>query len=456
MEQSAIILAAGKGKRMQSGRNKVLHHIGGRPIVEHVLRACQGAGISNLYVVVGRDADDVQAALGDGIVFVTQAEQLGTGHATQQVEPYYQGEGTVLIMFGDTPLIRPQTLRQLLSVHSQHNASATLLTARLAEPGDYGRVIRTAEGHVSELVEARDATPEQLAVNEINTGIACFAAKELFRALNRITNDNAQGEYYLTDVFSLLAAEGKHIATCLLDDMQEALGINDRIRQAEADTILRRRTIERLMLQGVTFLAPETTLVDDAVEIGRDTIIYPGCILEGNTVIGQNSQIGPSTRLTDCHIGSDCVVENSVGRGAVVGNSCQIGPYAYLRPQTALADGVKVGDFVELKNAQVGAGTKIPHLSYVGDVTIGRGANLGAGTILVNYDGEKKHHSHIEDNAFIGCNSNLVSPVHIGQGAYIAAGSTITEDVPADSLAIARERQVNKADWVSARRSKGK
>ncbi len=452
MRTSAIILAAGSGKRMKSQLNKVLHPLCGRPVVEHVIRAGQQAAIEQFYVVIGRDADQVKQQLGGGNQYVIQAEQLGTGHAALQVEPIYQGEETVFVLCGDTPLIRPETLQAMQAVHRAEQADITVLTATLSNPADYGRILRGPHGEVLGIVEEKDATAEQRVIEEINTGFFCFKAATLFQSLHQIGNQNAQGEYYLTDVIALVAQAGGKVASFPLTDFAEALGINDRVRLAEAESVLRRRIRERLMFSGVTFLQPETTLVDDTVSIGQDTVVYPGCLLEGRTAIGANCVVGPHTRLTDCEIGDRTSIEYSVARQAKAGADCIIGPYAYLRPATTLSDKVKVGDFVELKNANVGSGSKIPHLSYVGDVTIGQRVNLGAGSILVNYDGKHKYHSQIDDDAFIGCNSNLVSPVHIGQGAYVAAGSTITKEVPPDALAVARARQVNKEEWAKRRR----
>ncbi len=454
METSAIILAAGAGKRMKSKTNKVLHNLCGKPMVEHVIDACRSVGISRFYVVIGNDAEQVKAHLGDGYTYVLQKEQLGTGHAALQVSPYYQHEPSVFVLCGDTPLITGATLQRMQQVHKEADADVTVLTAVLPNPGDYGRILRDDNGQVCGLVEAKDATPEQLAIKEINTGFYCFRAEKLFEALSRLTNDNAQGEYYLTDVIASLYQRGCRIASCLLEDSREALGINDRVRLAEAEGIMRQRIRQQLMLAGATFLQPESCLVDAEVTVGPDTIIYPGVILEGKTTIGRDCVIGPNTHLVDCQVGDGVSIEHSVARQSTIGDNCTIGPYAYLRPQTALAAGVKVGDFVELKNSQIGAGSKIPHLSYVGDATIGAGVNVGAGTIFVNYDGRQKHRTLVEDGAFIGCNSNLVAPVQIGKNAYVAAGSTVTKDVPADALAVARSRQENKEGWVARRRQK--
>lgn len=454
METSAIILAAGAGKRMKSKTNKVLHNLCGKPMVEHVIDACRSVGISRFYVVIGNDAEQVKAHLGDGYTYVLQKEQLGTGHAALQVSPYYQHEPSVFVLCGDTPLITGATLQRMQQVHKEADADVTVLTAVLPNPGDYGRILRDDNGQVCGLVEAKDATPEQLAIKEINTGFYCFRAEKLFEALSRLTNDNAQGEYYLTDVIASLYQRGCRIASCLLEDSREALGINDRVRLAEAEGIMRQRIRQQLMLAGATFLQPESCLVDAEVTVGPDTIIYPGVILEGKTTIGRDCVIGPNTHLVDCQVGDGVSIEHSVARQSTIGDNCTIGPYAYLRPQTALAAGVRVGDFVELKNSQIGAGSKIPHLSYVGDATIGAGVNVGAGTIFVNYDGRQKHRTLVEDGAFIGCNSNLVAPVQIGKNAYVAAGSTVTKDVPADALAVARSRQENKEGWVARRRQK--
>lgn len=454
LQTSAIILAGGAGKRMQSKTNKVLHNLCGRPVVEHVINACQETGISRFYVVIGRDASQVRERLGDDYTYVLQEEQLGTGHAALQVKSYYQHEPHVFVLCGDAPLITGATLKRMQQVHLEQNADVTLLTAIFPEPGDYGRVLRDANGQVCGLVEVKDATLEQQAITEINAGFYCFRARELFQALEQLTNDNAQGEYYLTDVIQTIYQAGGRVASCTLDDNNESLGINDRVRLAEAEKVLRQRIRNRLMLAGVTFLQPETCLVDAGVSIGQDTVIYPGVILEGNTTIGRDCVIGPNTRLVDCQVGAGVSIEFSVARQSTLGDNCVVGPYAYLRPRTELAAGVKVGTFVELKNSQVGAGSKIPHQSYVGDATIGAGVNVGAGTIFVNYDGRDKYRSVVEDGAFIGCNSNLVSPVHIGQDAYVAAGSTVTKDVPQDALAVARSRQENKEGWVARRRQR--
>lgn len=437
---------------MQSKTNKVLHKLCGQPMVEHVIRACQDIGIASFYVVIGRDADQVKEQLGNGYTYVLQEEQLGTGHAARQVQSAYRHEPHVFVLCGDAPLITGATLERMQRIHMEEEADVTLLTAMFPTPGDYGRVIRDADGEVCGLVEAKDASEDQLAINEINTGFYCFRATELFSALSKLTNDNAQGEYYLTDVIQTIYQAGGRVASCVLADNSESLGINDRLRLAQAEGILRQRVRERLMLAGVTFLQPETCLIDATVSIGKDTIIYPGVILEGNTTIGSGCVIGPNSHLACCQVGDGVNFEHSVARQSVIGDNCIIGPYAYLRPQTELAERVKVGDFVELKNSKIGVGSKIPHLSYVGDADIGAGANIGAGVIFVNYDGRNKYRSVVEDGAFIGCNSNLVSPVHIGKDAYVAAGSTITKDVPSDALAVARSRQDNKEGWVARRK----
>lgn len=439
---------------MKSKTNKVLHNLCGKPLVEHVIAACRSIGISRFYVVIGNDAEHVKAHLGDGYTYVLQEEQLGTGHAALQVAPYYQQEPHVFVLCGDTPLITGATLQRMQQIHREADADVTVLTAILPHAGDYGRILRDANGQVCGLVEAKDATPEQLAIREINTGFYCFRADKLFQALGQLTNNNAQGEYYLTDVIAALYRQGGRIASCLLEDVREALGINDRVRLAEAEGILRQRIREQLMLNGVTFLHPESCLIDADVTIGQDTIIYPGVVLQGKTTIGRDCVIGPYTHMVDCQVGNGVSIEHSVARQCTIGDNCLIGPYAHLRPQTVLAPGVKVGDFVELKNSQIGEGSKVPHLSYVGDATIGTGVNVGAGTIFVNYDGLNKHRTLVEDGAFIGCNSNLVAPVQIGRNAFIAAGSTVTKDVPADALAVARSRQENKEGWVLRRRQK--
>lgn len=449
----AVILAAGLGTRMKSKVPKVLHQAAGVPLVTHVLEALKQAGVKDIIIVLGYQGEKVQETLGQGYRYVYQREQLGTGHALLQALPLlqeYSGENC-LVLCGDTPLLRGKTLEKLLQKHQQTGAKATVLTARLADPRGYGRIIKGSQG-IKKIVEEKDASAEEKTVQEINTGAYCFDLDRVREGLQKLTPANAQGEYYLTDLIKFLVDKKERVETLLLEDSLEAMGVNNRIQLAEAEAHLRQRILEEQMLQGVTIIDPEHTYIGKMVKIGQDTILYPGVILEGQTVIGENCQIGPYTRIVDSFVGADCSINNSFLLESKVGCGCIIGPYSYLRPGTELAEMVKVGDFVEVKKSLVGRGSKIPHLSYVGDSVIGAGVNIGAGTITCNYDGKKKHPTIIEDRVFVGSNTNLVAPIKVGAGAYIGAGSTVTQDIPAGALAIARGRQRNLEDWSERRK----
>jgi bifunctional UDP-N-acetylglucosamine pyrophosphorylase/glucosamine-1-phosphate N-acetyltransferase len=451
-ELVAVILAAGKGTRMKSALPKVLHKVGGKAMVNHVLDAAQTAGARRKIVVVGFGADGVRDALHGEAEFVVQTEQLGTGHAVMQcAELLHDFAGTVLVLCGDTPLLCGDTLAGLYDEHRRQDAAATVLTAHMADPSGYGRVIRDHRGQVTKIVEHKDATETELAVREINTGIYCFETADLFRALSKINCNNKQGEYYLPDVLAVLGGEGKTLCAVATEDCQQTLGINSRLQLAEAEKIMRRRTLLRLLDHGVTITDPDSTFIDDTVAIGPDTVIHPFTWLEGTTQIGSGCEIGPNSRVQDSIIGDHTMLHFTYAHECRIGSGVTVGPYVHLRPNTALADGVKVGNFVEVKNSKVGAGSKIPHLSYIGDTDMGEKINIGCGTITVNYDGKQKHRTIIEDRAFIGCNSNLVAPVTVGAGAYVAAGSTITKDVPSNSLGVARAKQSNIEDWAAKR-----
>ncbi|GAW29854.1 MULTISPECIES: bifunctional UDP-N-acetylglucosamine diphosphorylase/glucosamine-1-phosphate N-acetyltransferase GlmU [unclassified Carboxydocella] len=450
---AAVILAAGKGTRMKSRLPKVLHPVGGQPMVSHVMAACRTAGAQPVVLVIGHGAEQVQATLGPEQIYVEQKEQLGTGHAVMQAETVLRDfEGDILVVCGDTPLLRGETLAALAQYHRQQEAVATVLTMTLANPTGYGRIIRDEQGQVAAIVEEKDATPEQKAIREVNSGTYCFQAQALFAALQQITPNNAQGEYYLTDVLAIFRQQGQKVAAWQLSDDTEVMGINDRVALAEANRLFRERINRQQMLAGVTILDPATTYIEAEVKIGADTVIYPNTHLTGKTTIGAGCQIGPDTKIMDSQIGDGVEIQFSVVLQAEIGNDCTIGPFAYLRPGTHLAAGVKVGDFVEIKNAVIGQGSKVPHLSYIGDAEIGSGVNIGAGTITCNYDGYKKSKTIIGDGAFIGSNSNLVAPVTIGAGSLVAAGSTIVKDVPADALGVARAPQKNREGWAKARR----
>ena len=446
----AVILAAGKGSRMKSALPKVLHPIGGKPMVEHVLAAAHMAGATRKVVVVGFGAESVKTTLGTKAQYALQTEQLGTGHAVMQASSCLQDfDGTVMVLCGDTPLLRGQTLAKLFAEHQAAKASATVLTACMADPAGYGRVIRDDSGQVLEIVEQKDATKGELAIHEINTGIYCFDKTALFDALRSINCNNMQGEYYLTDVIGILAKAQAKVWAVQVDDTEETLGINSRMQLAEAEKILRRRKLVSLMDNGVTIMDIDSTFIDEEVCIEPDTVIYPFTWIEGATTIGKGCTIGPNSRIQNSSIGDNTTLHFIYAHDCQIGNHVTVGPYVHLRPNTVLADGVKVGNFVEVKNSQVGVGSKVSHLSYIGDTDMGAGVNIGCGTVMVNYDGKKKHRTIIEDAAFIGCNSNLVAPVTIGKGAYVAAGSTITKNVPSEALGVARARQSNIDNWVN-------
>lgn len=451
----ALILAAGKGTRMKSALPKVLHKVGGKPMVQQVLDAAQQAGAKRNIVVIGFGAESVAAELEAQAEFVVQAEQLGTGHAVMQAEDKLADfNGTVLVLCGDTPLLRGDMLRRFVEQHHGQQAAATVLTAHMPNPAGYGRVIRNAGGQVVKIVEQKDANPNELAVSEVNTGIYCFQSQSLFQALRGITCNNAQGEYYLTDVISILVDKGDKVWAVAADDYQETMGINSRVQLAQAEKIIRLRKLEELMDNGVTIMDPDSTFIDADVTIGNDTVIYPFTWIEGATAIGQGCAIGPNSRIENTTVGDNSTLHFIYAHECKIGNNVTVGPYVHLRPATVLADGVKIGNFVEVKNSQVGENSKIPHLSYIGDTDMGTRVNIGSGTITVNYDGKHKHRTTIEDGAFIGCNSNLVAPVTVGEGAYIAAGSTITKNVPPASLGVARARQNNIDGWVNQRSKK--
>lgn len=452
-EFTAVILAAGKGTRMKSEIPKVLHKVGGMPMVIRVLTAAKQAGAIDSVTVVGFGANQVQQALGSGSKTAVQAEQLGTGHAVMQAEQLLKNtKGTIMVLCGDTPLLRSATLRELLACHHQANAQATILTAIMPNPMGYGRVVRDSEGRVIKIVEQKDATDAEKTISEINTGIYCFEKESLFNALAMITADNAQGEYYLTDVIGILTKQNKVVAAVAAGEHQETMGINSRAQLAQAEAVIRSRKLAELMEAGVTIMDPVSVFVDDSVTIGPDTIIYPYTWLEGDTTIGSGCEIGPNTRLQNTQVGNDSVIHFSYAHECQIGSHVTVGPFVHIRPDTVLADQVKVGNFVEVKNSHVGTGSKLPHLSYIGDADLGTGINIGCGTITVNYDGKKKHRTVIEDHAFVGCNANLIAPVTVGSGAYVAAGSTITKPVPPDALGVARARQTNLENWTKRQR----
>ncbi len=448
-----VVLAAGKGTRMKSALPKVLHRVGGKSMLQHVLDAASSAGAKRNIVVIGFGGEKVKEAIGTQAEFVVQTEQLGTGHAVLQASDLLKNEqGTVMVLCGDTPLLTSALLKKLYDEHKKVGAKATVLTAVMPDATGYGRIIRTDSGTVAKIVEHKDASAEELSVQEVNSGIYCFEAVDLFRALASVSCDNAQGEYYLPDVLEILRNEGEKIWAVAADDYEETLGINSRVQLSGAESILRRRKNIELMDAGVTIMDPATTYVDCAVEVGRDTVIYPGTWLEGTTVVGENCELGPNSRFSDTKIGNGVTAHFSYAHECEIGDDVIMGPYVHLRPNTKLSAKVKIGNFVEVKNSNIGLGSKLPHLSYIGDADMGSGVNMGCGTITVNYDGKNKYRTVIGNDAFIGCNSNMVAPVTVGDGAYVGAGSTITKDVPAEALAIARERQKNIEGWKDKRK----
>jgi bifunctional UDP-N-acetylglucosamine pyrophosphorylase / glucosamine-1-phosphate N-acetyltransferase len=450
-----VVLAAGKGTRMKSGLPKVLHSAAGIPLIEHVLRAAATLDPVSTVIVLGHQADQVQQSLGIrlGLSFARQEPQLGTGHALLQAAPALESaRGTVVLLSGDVPLLRASTLRALVARHEATKAAATVLTAEVAAPDGYGRIVRQ-DGRIAAIVEHKDASPIERQIREINSGIYAFDAAPLFGALREIGSSNAQGEYYLPDLVKIYRARGLTVETVILEDSQEILGVNSRKELAEVATILKARKNEELMAAGVTLVDPATTFIGPDVVVGQDTIIRPGVYLEGRTRIGSGCEIHSGVRIVDSVIDDGVVVNNfcvivesHVSRGA------KLGPFSHIRPQSDVGEDAHVGNFVELKKTSLGRGSKANHLSYLGDSTVGEKVNVGAGTITCNYDGVHKHPTVIEDGAFIGSDTQLIAPVRIGKGAYVAAGSSITQDVPAEALAIARGKQVNKEGWVGRKK----
>jgi bifunctional UDP-N-acetylglucosamine pyrophosphorylase / glucosamine-1-phosphate N-acetyltransferase len=451
---TTVILAAGEGKRMRSRQPKVLHELCGRPLITYPLRLARTLA-DRIVLVVGPNAEGVFAVAGDGVAIVEQRDRLGTGHAVLQARAQCESsDGPILVLPGDVPLLSVETIERLVGHHSSTGAAATILTAIVERPHGYGRVLRQG-GRVKRIVEDRDATDDEKRVSEINTSVYCFEVRRLWRALEQIKPDNDQGEYYLTDVISLLAKAGGRVEAISVDDPEEALGVNDRRQLAALAAIQRRRIVDRHMLAGVTILDPATTYIDETVTIGPDTVIYP------NVVIDVASEIG-----SDCVIGLGCQVRASrlldrvalkpycVLTEAVVEEDAQLGPFCHLRPKAHIGPNAKIGNFVEVKKSKIGRGSKAPHLAYIGDATVGDNVNIGAGTITCNYDGVAKHETTIGDGTFVGTNTTLIAPLVIGEGAYVGGGSTITKDVPPGALAVGRAHQIVKEGWAARRKAK--
>ncbi len=452
-----VILAAGKGTRMRSDLPKVLHRLAGRPIIDYVLRTARPLSAKSTTLVVGHMAESVRVALNSwsGLSFVIQKPQRGTGHALLQARPVLEDKkGTLLLLSGDSPLLQTSTLQQLLASHQSTQAAVTVLSAIVDRPTGYGRIVRDGS-RVTRIVEERDASLEERRIHEINSGIYAFSLDGLFSGLSSLASHNAQGEYYLTDIVAAYVHQGRRIEGFTAASPQEVLGINSRRELAEVSTMIRQSKTDALMESGVTIEDPRTTYVDADVTVGRDTVIHPGVYLEGQTSIGAGCEIHSGVRIVDSTIGDRVTINNfSVLTGARLADDVRVGPFAHLRPDSVVLKEARVGNFVELKNTVLGPGSKANHLAYLGDATIGSRVNVGAGTITCNYDGVRKHQTTIDDEAFIGSDSQLIAPVRVGRGAYVAAGSSITEDVPAESLGIARGRQVNKLGWARARKEK--
>ncbi|NLV20676.1 MAG: bifunctional UDP-N-acetylglucosamine diphosphorylase/glucosamine-1-phosphate N-acetyltransferase GlmU [Syntrophomonadaceae bacterium] len=445
---SAVILAAGKGVRMRSHIPKVIHRVAGVPMIKHVVNAVSQAGIDKITLVVGQQSELIKDIFaGQEINYAVQAEQLGTGHALLQASSQVEHDDMVLVVAGDTPLLQAKTLQQLIAHHRNTQAVATVLSTIIDEPYGYGRIVREESGQLARIVEEKDASPEEKRIFEINSGMYCLQVKEAFAALQKLGASNAQGEYYLTDILEIIKNNGQKVEVFLTEARDDIYGINNREQLARAEKIMRQRKNFELMMAGVTIIDPETTFIDSEVKIGMDTIIYPFTIIEGQSIIGESCLIGPSSYLNDSLVGDHVIIENSRIKEAEIGDECNIGPFAYLRPGAVLHRGVKVGDFVEIKKSIIGSGSKVPHLSYVGDAELGNDVNVGAGTITCNYDGKNKWITILEDGVFIGSNTNLVAPVRIGKNAVTGAGSTITRDVPADSLAVERASQKHIEDY---------
>lgn len=453
----AVVLAAGQGTRMKSDLYKVLHPVCGKSMVAHVIDNIINIGATRIVTIVGHGAEKVTSTLGEKSEYALQEEQLGTAHAVQQAEKLLGDlDGTTIVVCGDTPLIRSETMKSLITHHNVIGAKATILTAIADDPTGYGRIIRGAENQVLRNVEHKDSTPDELEVKEINTGTYCFSNRVLFETLKKVKNDNAQGEYYLPDVIGILQAEGSLVSAYIVDDFSETLGINDRVVLSQAEAVMRRRIVENHMRNGVTVINPENTYISTDAVIGRDTILQPGTMIDGDTVIGERCTIGPNSQLVDSVLENEVTIHSSVVLKSKIGANTTVGPFAHIRPDTELGDSVRIGNFVELKKSIVGNNSKISHLSYIGDTDIGTQVNVGCGAITVNYDGKNKYKTTIEDDVFIGCNVNLIAPVTVQEGSFVAAGSTISKDVPKNALAIGRARQENKEDYVTKLKLKPK
>lgn len=448
MDKCAIILAAGQGTRIKSNIPKVLHKVCGKEMVNHVIDNMRKAEIEDVNVIIGNGSELVKESTKDrNVSYSLQEEQLGTGHAVKCAKEFLQGkDGVVAVFTGDAPLTRVETIKKLVDEHIKKGNEATLLSAYVDDPTGYGRIIRDGE-EVLKIVEHKDCNEEELKVNEMNAGMYCFDIKSLLSSLEELNNNNVQGEYYLTDVIGILKSKGEKVGA-LLTDYEDTLGVNSRAQLAEAERVLRKRINQFHLDNGVTLIDPNTTYIGVNAIIGKDTVIYPNNIIEGNTKIGEGCTILQNSRIKDSIIEDNVEIQASVILDSKIGKNTTVGPFAYIRPESTIGESVRIGDFVEVKKSSIGNETKVSHLTYIGDAEVGSGCNFGCGTVVVNYDGKKKNKTIIGDHSFIGCNTNLISPVEVQDNTYIAAGSTITSTVEEGDLAVARAKQRNIKGWV--------
>ncbi len=449
MHTQAILLAAGKGTRMKSERPKVLHEICGKSMLSYVIDNVKNADIEKIAVIAGYKSDEVIKSIeGSAIKTYIQSEQLGTGHAVMQAAEFIDDNAYVVVLCGDAPLVDSDTIIKLCSYTFNNKKEAVVLSARLDNPFGYGRIVRNNKNEFEKIVEQKDASEEEESITEINSGVYCFLGKALKLALNNLNNNNKQNEYYLTDTIEYLLSNGYNIGVIEEDNCDIIKAVNDRCQLAELEKFMRKKINKKWMLLGVSMIDPDTTYIASDVVLKEDVTLYPGVVIEKGSKIGKGCVVTSGSIITNSKIGKNCYIQNSVITDSIVGDNVKIGPYAHLRPKSRLSDNVKIGNFVEIKNSSFGKNSKSSHLTYIGDAEIGENVNLGCGVVFVNYDGKNKNLTVVEDDCFVGCNVNLVAPVRVKKGAYIAAGSTITEDVEEYALAIARSKQVNKENWV--------
>ena len=449
MDICAVVMAAGDGKRMKSSHSKVVHQVAGKPIVKWVYDALCETGCDEQVYIVGDKQEEIRDVLGEGVAYVFQEKRLGTGHAVLQAEPFLEGRGGyVIVLPGDSPMVSAQTINKALSRMEEGDFAAVVITATAENPFGYGRVVRDGDGNVLRIVEHRDCNDEELKIQEINSSMYVFKTSLLLSALGRLSASNAQKEYYLTDTIDILIKDGGKVGSVICD-FEDTLGVNDRYQLMQASKIMNRRILRKHMMNGVEIVDEDSPWIHSAVEIGRDTIILPGTRLMGNTIIGEDCIIGENTRLDGVQVGNGTTIDSSIVTEAIIGSDCRIGPFSHIRPDTLIKDHVTIGAYVEVKGSEIDEYTRARHLTYIGDSKVGKNVNFGCGTVTCNYDGVDKVGCTIEDNVFIGGNSNILASVVLGHDSYIAAGSTITEDVPALGLGIARQGQVNKEEWVT-------